>query len=170
MKKLLPVLAASLALCQPAFADEPPFEDALLDLLTGEWVLRGMIAGEEWTHDIAAEWVLGHQYLQIHEISRETDDSGSPRYEARVFIGWDKPSGRYVCLWLDSTGGGGLANDVFGYAEPAEDRIAFVFGDDDGRIHNTFSYHRDDDTWDWAIDNEKNGEREAFARVVLTRK
>jgi len=170
MRSVLATLVTGLWLCGPVIADEPPFEDALLDRLAGEWVLRGMIAGDEWTHDVVAEWVLGHQYLQIHEISRETDDAGAPQYEATVFIGWDKPSGRYACLWLDSTGGGGLANDVFGYADPGEDRIAFVFGVGEGRIHNTFTYHRDEDTWDWSIDNEKNGVREPFARVVLTRK
>jgi len=168
--RLIGIALVAGMLASPAAADEPPFEDALLDRLTGEWVLQGMIAGEQWTHDITAEWVLGHQYVQIHEVSRETDDAGAPQYEARVFIGWDKPSGRYVCLWLDSTGGGGLANDVFGYAGRAEDKLAFVFGDDAGRIHNTFAYHRGNDRWTWAIDNEQQGVREPFARVTLTRK
>jgi hypothetical protein len=148
---------AVLAFSVSARADEAPFEDALLDRLAGDWVLTGTIAGGETTHDISAAWVLGHQYLRLDEVSRETDDSGAPQYQATVFIGWDKPSGRYVCLWLDSTGGGGLANDVFGYAEPAADRLAFVFGDDAGRIHNTFTYDASADTWTWAIDNERAG-------------
>lgn len=159
------LLAATLS----ARADEAPFRDALLDRLVGTWVLTGTIAGQDVAHDVAAAWVLGHQYLRIDEVSRETDGMGRPAYQATVFIGWDKPSGRYVCLWLDSTGGGGLANDVFGYAERGTDSIAFVFGDDEGRILNTFTYRGDDDTWTWAIDNQK-GERIApFARVTLVR-
>jgi len=103
------------------------------------------------------------------EVSRETNELGAPAYEATVFIGWDKPSGRYVCLWLDVTGGGGLANDVFGYAMPADNKLAFVFGDDNGRILNTFAYDPDHDSWTWAIDNESDGMASAFARVTLVR-
>ena len=150
-------------------ADEPPFESALLDNLVGTWVLTGTIAGETTVHDIVANWVLGHQYLRIDEVSRETNDLGAPAYEATVFIGWDKPSGRYVCLWLDVTGGGGLANDVFGYAVPEDDRLAFVFGNENGRILNTFFYHKDNDSWTWMINNEKDGEISPFARVHLAR-
>lgn len=151
-------------------ADEPPFESALLDKLVGTWVLTGTIAGETTVHDIVANWVLGHQYLRIDEVSRETNELGAPAYEATVFIGWDKPSGRYVCLWLDVTGGGGLTNDVFGYAVPEDDRLAFVFGDDNGRILNTFFYNQDNDSWRWEINNEKDGEISPFARVRLARK
>jgi hypothetical protein len=124
---------------------ERSFQDTLLDELAGTWVLQGTIAGAETTHDIVVGWALGHQYLQFHDVSRETDDAGIPLYEATVFIGWDQPSGRYVCMFLDSTSGGGLANDVFGYAEPAGDKLAFIFGDDDGRLHTTFTYRRDSD-------------------------
>jgi len=132
-------------------------------------MLAGTIAGEETVHDVVASWVLGHQYLRIDEVSRETNELGAPAYEATVFIGWDKPSGRYVCLWLDVTGGGGLANDVFGYAMPADNKLAFVFGDDNGRILNTFAYDPDHDSWTWAIDNESDGMASAFARVTLVR-
>ena len=151
-------------------ADEPPFESALLDKLVGAWVLTGTIAGEATVHDIVADWVLGHQYLRIDEVARETNELGAPAYEATVFIGFDKPSGRYVCLWLDVTGGGGLANDVFGYAVPEDDRLNFVFGDENGRILNTFFYDQDNDSWTWVINNEKDGEISPFARVDLARK
>jgi hypothetical protein len=72
-------------------------------------------------------------------------------------------------MFLDSTSGGGLANDVFGYAEPAGDKLVFIFGDDDGRLHTTFTYRRDSDIWDWSVDAEKDGEFSSFARVSFTR-
>jgi len=168
MKKATAWLCMLLAVA--ANADEPPFADELLDRFVGEWVMQGMIAGGEVTHDLKADWVLGHQYLRFDEVSRETLESGAPVYEATVFIGWDKPSGRYVCLWLDLTGGGGLANDVFGYAEPAEDNLAFVWGESDETWHTTFFYERETDTWRWTMDGEKDGERTAFARVTLVRR
>ena len=153
-----------------AVADDPPFEDALLDKLVGSWLMTGTIAGGEVVHDVEINWVLGHRYVRIDDVARETNEDGGPAYEATVFIGWDKPTGRYVCLWLDLTGGGGLANDVFGYAEPAADRLEFTWGDDEGRIRNTFQYFADTDSWTWSIDNEKHGVATPFGRVALARK
>jgi hypothetical protein len=160
----------SLLLAASASADEPPFEDELLDRFVGSWVMQGVIAGDDITHDVQADWVLGHQYLRFHDVSRETKATGEVEYEATVYIGWDKPSGRYVCLWLDVTGGGGLANDVFGYAEPADDKLAFVWGTGNETWHTTFIYDRETDAWRWTMDGEKDGDRTPFARVALRRK
>jgi hypothetical protein len=170
MKFSLCVFVVGLLLAVPVKAEQQGFQDALLDHLVGNWILSGTIAGEETTHDIVVEWVLAHQYIRIHEVAREKDDEGAPAYEAIVFIGWDEPTNRYTCLWLDITGGGGLSADAVGYAVPAEDKLPFVFGTgESGAIHNTFTYDRETDTWRWLIDNERNGERSVFARVTLTR-
>jgi hypothetical protein len=129
-----------------------------------------MIAGGEVTHDIVAEWVLGHYYLKFHELSREKDEAGKPAYEAIVFIGWDEKSSRYACWWLDSTGGSGLDASALGYAKPGGDELAFKFRMPDGDMwHTTFIYNRDSDTWQWLMDGEENGELKPFARVTLTR-
>lgn len=169
MTKIRRLLLLGIMLSLSAVADEPSFQDELLDRFVGTWVLRGTMAGGEVTHDIVAGWTLGHQYMKFDEVSRETDDAGKPLYEATVIIGWDQASGRYVCQWLDSTGGGGLVNDAFGYAEPADDKLAFIFGDDDGRFHTTFAYNRSDDSWDWSMDAEKDGEFSLFSRVSMIR-
>ena len=120
-------MASILLVSFPASAQEPAFQDPLLDHLVGKWVLQGAIAGGKTTHDVEAEWVLGHQYVRLHEVSRETDAKGAAAYEATVFIGWDKRTSEYACLWLDSTGGGGLAPPVVGRARRSGDRIAFFF-------------------------------------------
>jgi hypothetical protein len=118
-----------------------------------------------------AEWVLGHQYLSFHELSREKAPGGAPLYEAIVFIGWDETSNRYACLWLDSTGGGGLKDGVFGHAARDNDELAFLFVTPEvGKFHTTLRYNRDDDTWQWLMDVEESGEREPFARLVMTRR
>ena len=85
---------------------------------------------------------------------------------------WDEPSGRYVCLWLDLTGGGGLTGEGLGYAERGGDDIPFVFKDptNGDMIYNTFSYSRDTDIWKWLIDLEDEEGRRVFARVSLKRK
>jgi hypothetical protein len=151
-------------------SQQTTFQDSLLDQMVGRWVLRGTIAGKETTHDIVAEWVLGHQYLQFHETSREKNLHGEAEYEAIVFIGWDRPSSRYACLWLDVTGGGGLSAQAIGYAKPKGDEIAFKFRGSDGSIfHTTFVYDRRANIWRWLMDGEEHGKLQPFARVMLKR-
>jgi hypothetical protein len=155
----------------PASAQQQTFQDPLLEHFVGTWVLQGTIDGKETTHDIVAEWVLGHQYMQFHEVSREKNAVGQAEYEAIVFIGWDQPSGQYACLWLDNTGGGGLTGQAIGHAGRGGDAIAFLFKGQDGSVfHTTFAYSKESDTWQWGMDNEDGGRLKPFARVKLARK
>jgi hypothetical protein len=157
-------------------AQESTHKDPLLDHLAGNWILQGTIAGHETTHDIDSEWVLNHEYLRFHETSREKNAQGQPAYEAIVFIEWDEPSQEYKCLWLDSTGGGGLSNPI-AQGKRGNDEITFLFKDKDKKdddknsgIHTTFAYNKTDDAWSWRIDNESGGKLTSFARVKLARK
>lgn len=167
---LFVILLCGLVSC-PAVAAGPGLQDDLLAKLEGSWVLQGTIASQETTHDVVAEWVLGHYYLRLHEVARERDADGAPAYEAIVFLGRDEASEGYACLWLDSTGGSGLVAEGIGHARRDGDSLPFVFDDGTGsRIHNTFHYDRKTDTWTWVIDNEKEGARSSFAKVSLRRK
>jgi hypothetical protein len=171
MMTKLRILALLFLLSMPAQAEEHGFQDALLDKMVGEWVMTGTIAGDQVTHDLVAEWVLEHCYLRFHEISRGVDSTGTPLYEAIVFIDWDKATSQYACLWLDSTGGGGIASKVLGYAKRDGDTLPFMFNmGDGGAIYNTFTYRRESDDWTWRIDIENDGKTSRFADVVLTRK
>ncbi|MGA2445181.1 MAG: hypothetical protein ABSG50_07125 [Opitutaceae bacterium] len=164
------IFAAIVLVALPASAQQLTLQDPLLDHLVGKWVLRGTIEGRETTHDIIAEWVLGHQYVRLHEVSREKDAQGQAAYEAIVFIGWDQPSGGYACLWLDSTGGGGLSAQAIGHAKRSGDEIAFLFKSGDGSLfHTTFAYSKGTDTWQWLMDGEEGGKLQPFARVTLTK-
>ena len=64
--------------------------DSLLNKLTGKWVLKGTIAGQETIHDIDAKRVLNGQYVQLKEVSREKDEKGNPLYEAVIYICWQE--------------------------------------------------------------------------------
>jgi len=153
------------------FAQQKTFQDALLDKMTGEWILQGTIAGQETTHDVSVSWVLGHQYIQIHEISHEKDSSRYPIYEAIVFIGWDSQVKQYTCLWLDVTGSSGLSAQAIANAGRKGDEIPFIFKGSNGSLfHTTFKYNRDSDTWQWLMDSEENGKIQQFAQVKLIRK
>lgn len=147
------------------------FQDPLLDRFAGDWVLAGLMAGGDVVHDVTAEWVTGHQYLRIVELSRELEDDGTRAYEAIVIIGWDAGNERYACLWLDSTGSSGLVNGIIGYAVSEGDRLAFLFDmGDETRFHTTFLYDRERDVWEWRMDSERDGGLRPFTRATMTRR
>ena len=169
--RLLAVLAALFILAGSGPAQPSVFDDPLLDHYVGTWVLRGTIGGAATVHDVTVEWVLGHQYLRIHEVSREKDAKGQPAYEAIVFLGVDPAGKGLACLWLDNTGGGGLKGEAIGHAIPRGDEIPIIFTMGGGvSFHTTFIYDRKADAWEWRMDEEQKGKFEPFARVRLTRK
>ena len=171
MKILRPILIAAVALlaAAPLRAQQPTFTDSLADRLVGRWVLRGTIGGEATTHDVTAEWALAHQYVHIHEVSREKTPEGAPQYEAHVYVGWDPRTNQYVAAWLDVFGG--ISPQSFGRATRVGDSMPFVFLGPDGTpaFNNTFAYDRRADSWEWRMDNVRNGALEPFARVTLSR-
>lgn len=160
----------TLILASPAFGQQATFSDPLVDHLAGKWVLAGQMDKGPVTHDITAEWVLAHQYLELHEVSREKNKDGSPVYQAKVFIGWDAKLKIYDCVWLDDYGS--ISTQSLGYAKPAGESIAFVFQDrdDPGSFHTTFTWHPKDGNWTMDMDQKMpDGKMEAFARTTLTR-
>lgn len=164
---LLCVLFCSISLAAQNRATVPL---KLLDHLTGNWVLRGTIAGKLTTHDVQAAWVLNREYVRLHEISRDKNDNGGTRYEAIVYLSWDVKAQQYTCLWLDSTAGGGLSAQGIARANLAGHSIPLVFTlAPSDQIRTTFSYDEATDTWQWLIDNVDNGREHRFANVTLTR-
>lgn len=142
----------------------------LLDHLAGQWVLQGTIAGQQTTHDVQAEWVLNHEYLRLHETSREKNANGNPAYEAIVFIEWVPKTQEYTCLWLDSTSGGGLSAEGLAHGGKSGDSIPLLFTiSPSDSIYTTFVYDRGTDSWNWLIDDASNGKTERFADVKLSR-
>ncbi len=172
MRFVLTALSGFCILAGAALGQPAPVNDPFLERLAGSWVLRGTIAGQVTTHDVVAEWILDHQYLQIHEVSREKDARGRPQYEAIVLIGWDAGAREYQCLWLDSTGGGGLAAQAIGRGKRDGNAIPFLFRERDGAVSfdNTFSYDAGTDSWAWRMDNVQDGKPVPFGRVRLTRR
>ena len=166
MKNLLTLAVFFMMVSSLAWGQQPTFHDQLLDHFAGTWVLRGTIAGKETTHDVSADWVLGHQYMRIHEVSREKDSHGQPAYDAMVFVGWDQSAAEYVCIWLDTYGG--MNATSMGRAKRAENLIHFTFQDKNSVFHTQFIYHPDARNWEWRLDSEEKGGTKPFARVKLT--
>ncbi|HEX9010038.1 MAG TPA: hypothetical protein VF804_06705 [Holophagaceae bacterium] len=172
MRRPLAPLLAACCLALPLLGQGAPLRDPLLEHLAGTWVLRGTLAGKATTHDVTVAWELGHQYLTLRERARELDAQGRSQYEALVLLGWDAAAGEYQCLWLDTTGGGGLAPQSIGLGKRTGEAIPFQFRDRDGRLSftNTFAYQKATDTWTWALDNIQDGKAIPFGRVTLSRR
>lgn len=144
--------------------------DALLNQMTGNWVLRGTIGGQQIIHDVTTSWVLGHKYLQLKEVSRDKDKIGKPSYEAHVYICWDQPINQYSCLWLDNSGSGGLNSKAVGHANLDDNKLEFIFKHNDEVIlHTIFVYNAPAKNWQWQINGEKDGQMQPFADLKLTR-
>lgn len=161
-----------LASCSPVALGQAQSRDpsSLLNHLAGSWLLKGTIAGKRTTQDVQARWILHHEYLELHEVSREKDGQGEPAYEATILVSWDPKVNQYACLWLDSTAGGALTSQVTCRAKPSGDSIPFVFTiSPSDSIHTTFSYRETSDTWQWLIDNVTGGKSDRFADVELSR-
>jgi hypothetical protein len=134
--------------------------DSLFDRLVGHWVLQGTIARQQTTHDVTFEWMLGREYVQMHEVSRDRAADGKPAYEAVVLFGRDPRSGEYACLWLDNTGASAFEAQGIGRGAVAGDSIPFLFRyTATDSFHTTFVYDRTTDSWQWHMDNDSSGVR-----------
>lgn len=169
MSKRLILTLAGLLLAFPLHAQAPQ-RDTLLGHLIGRWVLRGPMAGKDVVHDVVFQWVLGGEYVEMHEVSRERTATGTPAYEAIVYLVHDPHTHEYAAFWLDNTDYNAFYPAGVGHATAAADSIPFVFTTSaTDHFHNTFVYDRATDTWAWRMDNDDARGRRPFARVTLTR-
>ena len=169
MRTLASALIALLLTSRLPAQSLPP--DSLFHRLTGRWVLRGTIARQQTIHDVTFEWLLGREYLQMHEVSRERSATGAPAYEAVVLFARDPKTGEYACLWLDNTGVSAFDPAGVGRGSVAGDSIPFLFRySATDSFHTTFVYDGATDSWQWHMDNDSAGVRRPFARVTLTRR
>jgi len=142
-RRLLVAFAFTTVVAPAALAQDQATSaaEALLDKMTGPWVMTGTIGKKPTTHDVDVDWVLKREYIRIHEVSRDKDASGGIGYEAWIYLVWDAKTREYAVMWLDNTAA------------------------------TNFAYDRATDTWSWTIDNvDKSGQASPFAKVTLTRK
>jgi hypothetical protein len=147
------VLFACVLLPWAAAQESPPaldgpkviFQDPLLDKMAGNWKVAGAIRGRLAEQSVEAQWVLNHQFLQVHEKGAPDPKTGAPTYEAMVMIGYDHTSERYVAHWTDIYGG--RFSETLGYGVRSGDQIEFVFEYPDGPFRTTFRWLADKMQW-----------------------
>jgi len=138
-------------------------EDELLDALAGNWNLTRKIRDGVVQNRVRAEWVLNHQFLQIHM----KDVAVPPEYEAMVFVGCANDEDRYVVYWMDSFGG---SFSEKGTGTRDGNAIRFVFQYPDALLHNTFTWYAADDVWTCKIEQQDDsGAWSLFCEDQLTR-
>jgi len=153
-----------------AQADDPPdgpkriFRDDFIENLVGEWKLTRKIRGTQAENTVEAQWVLNHQFLQVHM----KDVAVPPAYEALVLIGYSHADQQYVAHWCDTYGG---KFSSVGYGKWSGNSIEFKFNDDDGPFFNTFTWDPKNKVWTFTGENVgKDGRRVLFAEDTLRRK
>ncbi|MFY9823527.1 MAG: DUF1579 family protein [Thermoanaerobaculia bacterium] len=148
---------------EPADGPKVKFEDPFMENLVGEWDLTRSIRGQTIKNTVRAEWVLNHQFLQIHM----TDAAVPPAYEALVLIGYSHADHRYVAHWCDVFGG---KYSAIGYGTLAGNQVELAFQYDDGPTYNQFIWNPADKSWTFRMENaDKQGKRTPFATDVLHR-
>jgi hypothetical protein len=139
------------------------FKDKFFENLTGDWRLTRKIRGAEVTNTLRAEWVLSHQFLQIHM----KDVVKPPTYEALVLIGYSHADKQYVAHWCDTYGG---KFSAVGYGKRSGDSIEFKFEYPDGPFYNKFTWDAKAKGWTFRMESvEKDGKRAFFAEDILRR-
>ncbi len=172
------IVATLILLCAaalPALAEDAPpldgagqiFNDDLLDKLAGSWRLEGTLVGKPAHHTIQADWILNHQFLQIHEIGEIDRKTGKPGYEALPMIGYDNTSQRYVAHWIDVFGG--RFSETLGYGTRHGNQIDFVFEYPDGPFHTSFIWDGTHKQWHWLMSQHGvGGKWSSFADFTLS--
>jgi len=160
MKFLLALLVYAGAAC----AQDRTFNDPFIDRLAGDWTLTRQIRVKEVENSVHAEWVLNHQFLQVHM----TDSAQPSAYEALIYIGYQQAEQRYVVHWLDVYGGKGSA---MGYGKRAGESIEVAFQYDDGPFFNTLTWDTLGQGWTFKMESvNKDGKRQLFAIDTLRKK
>ena len=160
------VISAAIAPAQERLNDpDRIFRDELLDNLTGEWKLTRKIRGRLVENSVNVDWVLNHQFLELHYL----DVATPPQYEAMAFIGFDHKMSRYVLHWLDVFGG--RASGVIGYGtlDEAAHSIYFTFNNPDGsQFMNAYAFDPATKNWTSVMRQKSKGPWSLFAEDKFT--
>jgi len=143
-------------------APPPKLEDPFLDNFVGNWrVERNMGKRGVTQTSVHCEWVLNHQFIELHYGS-----PGGSDYEAFVFIGFDDAAKNYVCHWVDVFGGkdSELGRGKF---DDKLHSIEFKFGE--GELTNKFTFDPEAKTWTSLIRQIEKGEWMTFAEEKWTK-
>jgi hypothetical protein len=158
-----------LIVATPLYAQESSrgkgLNDPLLDKLVGDWnVERTFGGGQTATNLVHGEWVLQHQFVELHYHDTVTPSA----YEAIALIGYDNIGKRYICHWTDNFGG--TYSDVgFAPRDEAANALDFKFESHTGQLENRFVFDRQSGAWTSTIQQREKGEWNLFCEDKFIR-
>jgi hypothetical protein len=159
------LIAGSLALAagdEPADGPKVIFRDDFIDNLAGNWTITRQVRGKEVHNTMTAQWVLNHQFLQLHM----KDTADPPQYEAIVLIGYSHADQQYIAHWCDTYGGKFSST---GKGKRIGNSIEFQF-DYESPFFNTFTWDESARSWTFKMESQdKDGKRQLFAIDTLRR-
>jgi hypothetical protein len=155
-------LFLELATAQPP----PALQDPFLDNFVGDWrVERKKGNGQNVQTSVHVEWVLRHQFIQLHYGST----GAATEYEAFVYVGFDNSAKNYVCHWVDVFGATYSALGS-GKLDDKSLSVEFRFVPKDGELTNKFTFDPQTKTWTSLIRQTEKGEWKTFAEEKSTKK
>lgn len=137
------------AACAPAPREQPAVTETrppLLAALDGDWKMTGEVQGEAVEYRLAVRPVLGRAFTELHMVDVEEP----PRYEARLFLGYDEASRELIAHWLDSFGA--RASIPHGTGRISERTIEFTIPYPEGAFRDTLTHDSEADRWRFTID------------------
>jgi hypothetical protein len=139
--------------------------DALLEHLVGRWRMTGTVRGRPATYTLDATRVLQRRFVELHMV----DVKRPPEYEARVFIGVDSASGRYIAHWLDNFGAAYSIPHATG--EARGDTLLLNFPYPSGAFRDTFVYDPRVNGWYFRLESaDSTGGWHLFAEYRVRRR
>lgn len=157
----LAVIASTAAAQRP-----PSWNDSLVDHFAGAWNLEGTVKGQPTHHTVKVEWMLNHQFLQIHEQTAPDAPASESRYDSLWFLGYDSVTHKYVLHLMDVFGG--RFSETLGIGTRDGNDIRFVFQYPDGPFHTRWRWIPGTHTWEWHMEQKEKGEWKPFADFKLT--
>ena len=168
MRAILKILAAFMFVAMASAQQPPAWQDDLVEHFAGMWKLEGTVAGRPAHHKVTAQWVLGHQFLEIHEQTAADAPASESRYDALWFLGHDEVSERYVLHLMDVFGA--RYSEAIGYGTREGNELRFVFEYPDGPFHKRWRWLPETNAWEWHLEQkDKTGKWKPFADFKLTR-
>lgn len=134
-------------------------DNALLDAMTGDWIVSGTTLGKPTTYTLDGKRMLKGSFVRLDMI----DAKSPPQYQATVYIGYDADKHDYIAHWLDQYGAAGAR--VIGEGHRDGNTLVIQFPYEEGAFRDTFTYDSNAKTWSWIFESQgKTGNWSVFGK------